>query len=586
METIFLSNDNTEKETTHSDGKQETEPRTMEISSPPIYETITAKQDIDNHLNIHIKTFVQRYAEDLIKSKQYFTPIHVDEIASRIARIYERIRKVIDWKDDNALRRGSIERILKRIFFPKMAGFAFVTQDVKMLAEKVTLELIRSGHLPNDTVPRERIADVARAFRKYLFFLNFISKNPRYDVKRKSNFTTFILELAACEIEEILTNPIKEQGIATAMSQILDDRIYLIPEDTLDPHIKLKLCEIATQRVLYDLDDNYITYQLLKGEYPFWQNPTDEQIQEILKDLPHIQVTFHDKVRTQMNGKFDSVAEKIDTVFIILDDILEELKEKPEEILPTLEDKKTFIKLFSKYYDKRHKTLKTRLMNLAIFSTLSVFLSNWVTFFIVEVPLAHIFYEGFNLFAAAIDFLVPTAIMFILVALIKAPGPQNKEKVLDAALGFIYTDEGQEHYQINVKGKNTGPFRIFMVNLYTITMLGVFTLVAYIFYIAGLPITSVIFDTFSIALNIFAAVVIRNQSKELNVDESTSLDDFLLDVITVPVAKVGAILARKWKEWNFVSIFFNFVIETPLAAILDFIQGWSEFIKERRSELR
>jgi hypothetical protein len=95
----------------------------------------------------------------------------------------------------------------------------------------------------------------------------------------------------------------------------------------------------------------------------------------------------------------------------------------------------------------------------------------------------------------------------------------------------------------------------------------------------------VVFDTFTIALTVFAAVTIKNKSRELNVDEQSSVQDFLLDIISVPIAKVGSILAAKWKEYNVIAIFFNFVVETPFALILNFIQGWSEFIKERRSEL-
>ena len=58
-------------------------------------------------------------------------------------------------------------------------------------------------------------------------------------------------------------------------------------------------------------------------------------------------------------------------------------------------------------------------------------------------------------------------------------------------------------------------------------MFGVLGGTGYIFYIAKLPITSVIFDTFTIALTFFAAVLIRNKSKELTVDDSSSIFEFL-----------------------------------------------------------
>jgi len=124
-----------------------------------------------------------------------------------------------------------------------------------------------------------------------------------------------------------------------------------------------------------------------------------------------------------------------------------------------------------------------------------------------------------------------------------------------------------------------------MVVMYLTMMFGVLGLVGYLFYIAQLPITSVVFDTFTIALTFFAAVGIRNKSKELSVDDRTGVWEFLLDMISVPIAKIGEVLAKKWKEYNVVAILFTFLIETPMIVLLDFVENWSQYLKERRSEL-
>jgi hypothetical protein len=270
---------------------------------------------------------------------------------------------------------------------------------------------------------------------------------------------------------------------------------------------------------------------------------------------------------------------------MLLDDILDKLKDKPKVIVKTLENKKRFKSLVTKAYDKRYKTLKRRLFRLAIFSTLSVFLSNWFTFFIVEVPLARLFYEGFSLTAAVVDFAIPTALMFFLVIIIKPPKKDNIKKVLKTSLGFVYQDENWEYYQIKIKGDKLSLFQVIMSALYIYTMFLVFIGIASIFYFAELPLTSVVFDTFTIALTVFAAVSIKNRARELNVDEHTSVWDFILDIVSVPVARVGSFFTAKWKEYNIIAIFFSFIFETPFALLLNFIQGWSEYIKERRAEL-
>ena len=224
-------------------------------------------------------------------------------------------------------------------------------------------------------------------------------------------------------------------------------------------------------------------------------------------------------------------------------------------------------------------------MRLAIFSTLSVFLSNWVTFYIVEVPAAHLFYEGFNVFAAVVDFVVPTVVMFALVSIIRPPPVENREWVLKAVYQFVYRDEKKKLYDVYLARKRNAMFKLIVGLLYLVLMFGVLGGVGYVFYIAKLPITSVIFDTFTIALTFFAAVGIRNKSKELSVDDKSPIWEFFLDMLSVPIARIGAILAAKWKEYNIIAILFTFIFETPMVVIFDFIENWSQYLKERRAEL-
>ncbi len=530
---------------------------------------------------------VEIYSQEVTRSKQKYTTIHVDEIVSSLAKSYEKIRKVIDWKDDNALRRGAIERILKRILFPKMVGFSFKNHDVQRLAKIVTLELIRGGHLANHVIPQNRIELVAIALNKYLFFWNNIFSNEKgLDVKKKTNIATFVLEIAACEIEEILANPVKEEVIVEAMAKILAERISVIPSDSISPREKFELIMISVQRKLYNLDDKYIVYYLLKSKNLNWFNLSKEEMKEVADELLDIHDSIYESINTSVNRKFDEVAGQVNTVFVLFDDILEKFRENPDRIKSVLQDKEEFTKFITEFYDSRKKTLKTRLINLAIFSTLSVFLCNWAAFYILEVPLANLLYGGFSTLAIVVDLLLPTFIVFILVAFIKPPREGNFERVISTALSFVYKNEGKEDYVVDVSKKDSSVFDFLMTLIYIFTAVKIFGAIAYIFHLAQLPLTSVIYNTLTIPIAVFAAVAIRKQAKELNVGEDSNLQDFLLDVITVPVAKVGSIFAKKWKEYNVFSVFFNFIIEIPLVGMFDFIQGWNKYISEKKSELR
>jgi len=536
----------------------------------------------------HINVLTDRYIEAIESKSKKSTPIHVDEIVSRVAKIYELVRKVIDWKEDTVLRRSAIERILKRLIFTKISGLSF-THGINAgnVAEVVTIDLIRGGHLPNDEVPREKIPQLTVGIDKYLKILErtkFSETDPLI-IKTKINFYTNILEIAACELEEILSEPAKENNIIMTMAAVMNERIHIIPENAVSPEEKYTQIYIAVCRTLYDLDDAFITYQLLKYQYTQWHSP-DEQFQKYLEQNIQVILSHIDTVINHpLTKDFNNICERYDTVFMLIDDLFEEYKNQPQTIKTIFLNKDELLTKFGLYYDKRYQTLKKRLLRYGIFSTLSVFLSNGFTFFLVEIPLAEIFYEGFNLFTTLIDFIVPSTVMFLLVSFIRPPPSKNKDLVLNTMLDFVYEDRKVEYIEIYAH-KKKHPILMSIVGFFYITLTIItFYFVAWIFYIAKLPITSIIFDTLTIAVTIFAAVLVRNKSKELTVDDKTHSWDFILDMISVPVAKIGSFLANKWKQYNIFTIFFNFVIETPFALFLDLIESWSQFLKERRSEL-
>ena len=71
--------------------------------------------------------------------------IHVDEVASALAGFYEKIREVVEWREEQLMRRAAIERMIKRRLL--------VEKDGKEISYALVMELIRGGHFPNDKMP-------------------------------------------------------------------------------------------------------------------------------------------------------------------------------------------------------------------------------------------------------------------------------------------------------------------------------------------------------------------------------------------------------------------------------------------------
>jgi len=90
-------------------------------------------------VSVPVLTLVKKYQESLRPpTVSEESKIHVDEIASKVAKFYEKIRKIVDWKEENLLRRNAIERILKRSLFGEFSKLNFIFKNnINSIAESL-----------------------------------------------------------------------------------------------------------------------------------------------------------------------------------------------------------------------------------------------------------------------------------------------------------------------------------------------------------------------------------------------------------------------------------------------------------------
>lgn len=542
----------------------------------------------NSNLTPAINELIVKYQESLIEApKGEISTLHVDEIASKFAYFYERVRKIVDWKEDNLLKRSAIQRILKRSLVGEISTIKSifkVNQD--KIAENLILELIRGGHLQNDKIAESKIIEIQDIVAKYIYFIKNIPPDNSLLKKKKINFFDWIMETAACEIEDALSPSIKEKLLIDAMAILMNDRTRVSKEINITEEQKLTQVYIAVQRALFDLDDDIISYHLLKHKYQDWTDPTQDFIKAMAPKMFLIWENIESELNHPLAKNFAYFCEKNDPIFTIFGDILDNYKKDPAKISEIFADKDKLKKQITEFYGKRSRTLKKRLSKIAIFSSLSVFVSNWASFFIVEVPVALLFFERFNTLATIVDFLLPTIVMFLLVIIIHLPPKSNLNKLIELSNSFVYKDEEKQIYEIRPT-KRIKPFTIFVITIFYIAAaIAFFGSIAWMFHIAHIPVSSVILDTMTIALNVFAALIVRNKARELTVEDKSTFWEFLLDTISIPVAQVGSWFARKWKEYNVVAVFFNAVIELPFVTVIGFIEDWRSFLRDKKGSLR
>lgn len=542
-------------------------------------------------LSAPILEYIKQYQMDWeFQHRAVASPLEVDELASTIARAYERVRKVIDWKEENLLRRGAIERILKRRLVSEVYGISILPNlNAEEMAEPMVLELMRSGYFTKGAIARHQVTDVKNILNKYIKILeNSHLANQKSDkhLKNKMQFYTWMFEIAACEIEETLSPAFKENALINLMTNVLYERSQLIPKNKISEFEQLIYTYVSVQRSLYNFDDPIITYNVIKLRYPFWVKEDDESIQQVIDHVEEIYEQLDQDLSNVYSKDFAKLANKYDAAYRIIGDILDEINNTPAVVTQTLLDEKQVMELIERIYMRRKASLKGRLFRSAIYSTLSIFVAGIASFIVFEGPVARLAGRPFSFWSLMVDLLIPSAIMFALVIIIRPPADKNLKLVKTEIKKVLYQQEEEDSYEVELDRKKNPILNAVFIAISFLCGLIAMWFVFWLFKIGNVPWTSMYLDTINVAMVVGAAMVIKQKSKEITIEDRGNFIEFLMELFSIPMASIGQWFNNKWRQYNIFSTLMTALIDTPFSTLITVIEDWRNFLKEKSSELR
>ncbi len=555
-----------------------------------------------NEMAQSVKNLITKYTiwQKSLKPTSGASTIHVDEVASRVASFYEKIRTVIDWKEEHLMRRTAIIRKLKRRFLDLELN-NFTTQGI---AESLVMEFIRGGYFPNDKIEESKVKNVQGIIDKYVFILK--QQNPaaspvgeaslapssgRESKKGKSGlqFHARLLEIASCEIEETLAPSIKEMALIEFMISQMKERIK-VHEDIYKKGLLKKeetdiQIYIAVQESLFKLDDPIISYNLIRYKYPWWDNPSAENLTEASQNIHDMLKTIEQELVHPLGKKFYAICEKYDTPYLLLGDILVNLN--PEEMTTQVFDPVALEANLREVYGARLTLLKEKIQRAAVYSTASIFITKILALVILEWLLALMLGHSFDAAFLAADILIPTALMAMLVVTVRPPSKKNLSLVIMETMKIVFPKETKEVYDIKRSRKRGLTTRAILALIYLIGACISFGFIFFVFWYLGFPLFSIIINILFIALILFAGMAVRTRSRELSIeDEKEGVLGFISDILFLPMAGTGRWLSNTWKQYNAITAFLNALIDMPFAGFVEFIERWRYFIKDKKEDLR
>ena len=531
------------------------------------------------------KNLIEKYKfwQQSLQLKQGVSTIHVDEVALRVAAFYEQIRTIVDWKEEHLMHRAAVIRKLKRRFLDlELNNFS----EIEGVGESLVLELIRGGHFSNDKIEESKIKEVQDIINKYIFIL----KNSPENKKGKAGlqFYNWLLELASCEIEETLAPSVKEMSLIDYMFELMKEKIKvnesiyelgLLKKEDKDIQIY-----IAVQQALFKLDRPMLSYNLIKYKYPEWDKANEDLLFKISQNVYKIWNKIDRDLACSVAKKFYTICEKYDTPYLLIGDILSQKNSETAE--KEIREPASLEQSIKNAYKKRLAGLKAKISRAAIYSTVSIFLTKIITLVVLEVFLAELLTGHFNGITLVFDILIPTALMFGLVATVKLPSEKNLSMVVMEAMKIVYKKENTDTYEVKIHKKRGVATRALISFVYVLSAFLSFGFIYLIFKLFNFPITSIIINIIFIALILFAGTAVRKRAEELTIeDEREGFLSFLSDIFFLPIAGMGQWMSNKWKKYNAIAAFFNALIDMPFSVFVEFLERWRYFIKERKEEM-
>jgi hypothetical protein len=541
-----------------------------QITPPSLPDTTTGVP-----LSAELETFLKwREKHDLKRFAGEASTIRVSEVLGSIAHLYEKIRNIIEYKGEFVLRRNAIERIQRRLLWERMSA------DTSRIAQLLIRELIWARYLPNDAVPKRKVAEVAAIINKYLYFLGKMA--ARGHAISDSSLKSWIWGVASCEIEEAL-DPSNREPFVTLMYSWFTTH-FTWENDNLSDHEKETQIYLAVHRGLTKSDDQIMRYHLLLKEFPTWVRADATVVDQLVERFNQLyqeiekHLVFVDRL-----GLYRLVQRQV-APFEVLRQLVEQEGGKVREVLVSPE---TLEQKVREICQIRYSQIQKKVNRGILRSILYIFATKVLLALLIEIPYELYVLGTLTFLPLGINVVVPPTLMFLIGLTIKAPGEENTQRILNKLKSIVYENATPAPTVFSLAKARRGSFmaNVFAV-VYLILFLVVFGLITYGLYLLHFSIVGMAIFFIFISLVMLFGYRVRFTAQELKVtSDRESVFGYLFNNITLPFLSTGVYLSKGLARINFLTVILDFLIEAPLKTIIEVVEEWTSFIREKREEV-
>ncbi|MBI2610331.1 hypothetical protein HYW60_00120 [Candidatus Kaiserbacteria bacterium] len=485
--------------------------------------------------------------------------LELSTIVGKAASLYEKLRYLIDYREEHTIRRAALERILKRrVFIEQKAESGLVLLQ----------ELVDGKYILKELATEEIAQDIDRIIARYLELSHLAKANG--SVGRR------LVSFAATEIDAHIS-PIEyaiDHESAEALYKSLKGRASAYGYSEEETNAQL-YC--ACWRALLGADDDRLSYALWLLYVPGWNNGADirEVAQKLFSIIGNIRLSVKGNLQWRMAPKIKNEA----IYFRIIRRVLELHRGSALHILenPTQLDQFT-----CDFLEETYEHENERIQKSGIRAVMYLFVTKMAVAIIAELPYEIFVLGGIHYFPLAVNVLFHPLLLFALTRHAGALDEANTNAIIEGLHAVLY--EGRVR-SVRVKSAYTG-FTVAFSFAYLVLFIMVFGGVIGVLQLLKFNPVSISLFLFFLALVSYFAFRIRYRARRWKLVREQGTIAIILGVFAVPIVRAGEWLSRTFSSINVFVIILDFIIETPFKRLLHFANQFLIYLREKGEEIR
>ncbi|MBU4375355.1 hypothetical protein KKH38_02535 [Patescibacteria group bacterium] len=507
--------------------------------------------------------------------------IKVSNLISKMSFYYEKIRNVIEYKEEHLFRKNAIERILKRQIVIEGIIKESKSEDI---AKHLLMELIRAGYLPNNKIPESKIGEVSQVISKYIKLKKYCSESLKSDGKERTECAKWIIALAASDIEERLGRGKIDKTVVKNMYEILFD-IIKFPDDSdfeKDKDIQI-LAGIHSSFLKFDRD--MVSFIVFKYYNADWHKADDEDIERVGRGIKFLREKINAQIDHPMAKQLNRIVSRYTVFYTILIDVIDD---DPAVVYNSFTaDPKAFPRQIKNKCEARYKNTKSKLWRSALRSIIYIFITKSIFAAILEVPAIKWFGGEVNNMSLLINISFPAILLFLIVLFTSLPSKDNTKKIIEGVEEIVFKERGRkEPFQLRRPIRRKSFMNAAFGIIYFVTFFVSFGFIVLSLQRIHFSWISIIIFLFFLALVSFFSIRIRKSTRDLIVvDPKENIISLFSDFFYTPIIAAGKWISEKFSRINVFVFIFDFIIEAPFKIFIEIAEEWTKYVKERREDI-